>query len=386
MRIERLIVAGLRASGSGYPNADRTLKLLSEDGRVDVCDLGKPLPPDLHLWTLRTLATHKKALALVKLGLGNLLSLIRVIGATRGRKEPVYVPYPSLFFMWLASWMPASTRPRCIVDAYISVWDTMFRDRSRARESSLASRWVKGIEARALRAATLVLVDTQANRACLIDDFGLEPERVRSLPLAIDEDAFLAVPPRPTVGDEDVVRVLFVGTLIPLHGVSVILAAMRRLLDDPSQRARFHFRFIGDGQLGYLLEEFVAHHDARHVSWVREWRPLHAIASEIEGSDICLGVFGGAGKAARVLPFKLYMYMAAGRAIISQTAMSLPADAPMPPVVLVEPTDEAALVDALTALATDRERRHRLAEDGRAYYRNWLGGERVLDAWRRNLS
>ncbi|MBW8807371.1 MAG: glycosyltransferase [Lysobacter sp.] len=386
MKIERLIVAGLRASGSGYPNADQTLKLLSDDGCVAVRDLGKPLPPDLHLWTLRTQAAHKKLLALVKLGLGNLLSLIRVVGTTRGGKDPVYVPYPSLFFMWLASWMPGPLRPHCIVDAYISVWDTMFRDRSQAQGNSLASRWIKRIEARALRAAALVLVDTQANRACLIDDFGLDPGRVRSLPLAIDEDAFLAVPPRPATVDDDVVRVLFVGTLIPLHGVCAIVAAMRRLLDDPSQRNRFHFRFIGDGQLGSLLEEFVARHDARHVSWVREWRPLQAIASEIEGSDICLGVFGGEGKAARVLPFKLYMYLAAGRAVISQAAMSLPDNAPMPPVVLVDSADEAALVDALAALAMDRDRRRRLAEDGRAYYRRWLSGERVLDAWRQILS
>lgn len=386
MRTEQLIVAGLRASGSGYPNADQTLKLLSRDGLVVIRDLGKPLSPGLHLWTLRTLSTHRKLLALIKLGLGNLLSLMRVVAAVRGRKTPVYVPYPSLFFMWLASWMPASMRPHCIVDAYISIWDTMFRDRDRTNGNSRASRWVKRIEARALRAAAMVLVDTQANKTCLIDDFGLDRDRVLSLPLGIDEDAFLAVPPRPRDGEDDVVRVLFVGTLIPLHGVSVILAAMRRVLNDPLQRDRFHFRFIGDGQLGPLLEEFVAHHDPRHVSWVREWRPLQAIASEIGDADICLGVFGGEGKASRVLPFKLYMYLAAGRAVISQAAMSLPGSAPPPPVVLVESADEAALENALTVLAMDRGRRHRLAEDGRAYYRNWLSGGRVLDAWRQLLS
>ncbi|MFQ6310452.1 hypothetical protein, partial [Lysobacter capsici] len=98
MRTEQLIVAGLRASGSGYPNADQTLKLLSRDGLVVIRDLGKPLSPGLHLWTLRTLSTHRKLLALIKLGLGNLLSLMRVVAAVRGRKTPVYVPYPSLFF------------------------------------------------------------------------------------------------------------------------------------------------------------------------------------------------------------------------------------------------------------------------------------------------
>ena len=380
-----LIVAGLRASGSGYPNAEQTLRQLQAHGIARLRDLGKPLPPQLHLWKLRGLSPLRQLWTLARLGLGNLLSLLRVLLAARGRAVPVYVPYPSLFFMWLASWLPARLRPRCIVDAYISIWDSMFRDRARGGDSA-ASRWVRRIEARALRAAAVVLVDTEANRQAMIDDFGLDPQRVRSLPLAIDSDAFLAIDDAAARGDGPL-RVLFVGTLIPLHGVPAIVDAVRRLSADPAQRGRFAFRFVGDGQLGPALEAFIAEQaaaggDGARIDWVRDWQPLSTLAQEIAAADICLGVFGGDGKAARVLPFKLYMYLAAGRAVVSQAKSSLPQGAPPPPLIAVASADGAELARALAALADDPARRVALGRQAREYFHAHLAPARLMALWR----
>lgn len=391
-----LIVAGLRAVGSGYPNAEQTLALLQTHEVARIRDLGRSLPPRLHLWTLRHLSPIKQLWALAGLGWGNLLSLLRVLWAVRGSSTPVYVPYPCVFFMWMASWLPRAARPHCIVDAYISVWDTMFRDRDRSGDASVASRWIKRIERRALSAAAMVLVDTEANRLAMIEDFGLPAGQVRSLPLAIDEAPFLTIPAS-VAGAGKPLRVLFVGTLIPLHGVPGILSAIRELLNDERQADRFRFRFIGDGQLGPVLNDFIAEHgaaegdgaehdigehDRARVSWVRDWQSLNTVAAEIADADICLGVFGGDGKAARVLPFKLYMYLAAGRAIISQTKMSLPHGAPPPPVLTVDAAHATGLARGLVALADDVEGRVSLAEQARAYFSAHLASTEVVRAWR----
>jgi glycosyltransferase involved in cell wall biosynthesis len=374
-----LIVAGLRASGEGYPNAEQTIRLLQEQGDCRIRDLGQALPPDLHLWKLSRLPPHRQLLALARLGLGNLLSLARVLRVATPQSR-VYVPYPSVFFLWMLSFLPGSWRPYCIADVYISVWDSMFRDRASGGGDSAASRWIKRIEARALRAAARVLVDTEGNRSRLIEDFGLAAERVRSLPLAVDATPFRAVSAyMPLPGG---LNVLFVGTLIPLHGVPTILDAVQRLLDAPAQRDRFRFRFIGDGQLGSRLNEFVQRNDPDKVSWVREWQPLDRVAQEIAGADICLGVFGGHGKASRVLPFKLYMYLASGRAVVSQTAISLPANVPLPPIESVALDDAGALADALIALADDPKRRTELAHAASGYFDSWLSGEAVVRAWK----
>ena len=373
-----LIVAGLRASGEGYPNAEQTIRLLAEQGEYRIRDLGHALPPDLHLWKLSRLPPHRQLLALARLGLGNLLSLVRILRAATPQSR-IYVPYPSVFFLWLLSWLPNSRRPHCIADAYISVWDSMFRDRAGNGGDSAASRWIKRTEARALRAAAQVLADTEANRDRLIEDFGLDPKRVRSLPLAINAAPFRIAPAY--APQTPALNVLFVGTLIPLHGVPTILDAVQRLLDAPAQRDRFRFRFVGDGQLGERLSEFVQRHDPEQVIWIREWQPLDRVAQEIAAADICLGVFGGHGKASRVLPFKLYMYLASGRAVVSQAAMSLPANTPVPPIESVAPDDADALADALIALADDPQRRTELAHAASGYFDSWLSGAAVVRAW-----
>lgn len=377
-----LHVAGIGLRGSGYPNARRTIDLLQQTSGLRVFESERWLPESMHLWRL---AQGPKRLALRQLlilGLGNVASLLRVMGKIGRNGGPVYLPYPSIFFLWWASWLPRRWRPVCIADAYVSVWDSFVRDRGGAREYALASHLIRRIERRALRAATVVLVDTQANRAMLVDDLEVEPRNVRSLPLAIEEDRFLRLDRYCVSPGRRRLRVLFVGTLIPLHGIPVILEAMRQLLADD----RFEFRILGEGQQSDLVERFMADHPSHTVSWVRGWSALDEVAAEVGAADICLGVFGGGQKAARVLPFKLYMYLAAGRPIISQSLLSTPEGVPDPPMEAVAPADAGALVDAILRLAGDAARREHLGAMATAYYRQWLSNQRVVDSWLRLLS
>jgi len=227
----------------------------------------------------------------------------------------------------------------------------------------------------ALRAASLVLVDTEASREMFIVEFGLERTAVRSLPLAIEEEVFLRVQsPRLAAGK---IRVVFIGTLIPLHGIDTILGAFGMLADDE----RFDLRLIGDGQEATKVEAFLATGHARgRVTWVRDWHSTDQMASELALADICLGVFGGAGKAARVLPFKVYMYMAAGKAVITQSLYSLPEGCPALPVAHAD--SALALAEKIKALSDDSEATLKLATASRAYYAMWLSNARVLNTWK----
>ncbi len=307
---------------------------------------------------------------------GNAISLMRMLTSARGRGAPVYVPYPSMFFMWMLSWLPRRLRPYCIVDAYISVWDASFRDR--ARGEGPAARIVHAFEARALKAASVVLVDTVANARHFVEDFDIEPARLRAFPLAIDEDQFLAVPPR-TDAESDVLRVLFVGTLIPLHGIEQILEAARELA---GSHPMVRFRIVGDGQLGSLIERFIEENPHVELEWVREWCDLDTVAAQIARADVCLGVFGGDRKAARVLPFKLYMYLAGGRPVVSQPKGSTPDGVPAPPVVAAEPAIPGSIASAIVHLLEQGPaERARLGRAAREFYLANLSNAEVMRRW-----
>lgn len=382
--MRRIVVAGMRASGDGYPNAGRTIAILGDQSVGDVVDLGDRLPSGLHLWRLRSLPVMSRVVQGVRLVAGNAKSLGRLLAVAR-RVDIAYVGYPAMFLLALARFVPAFIRPRLVADAYISVWDSAINDRGGVNTSG--GRVLRRLEAFALRAAWRVLVDTEANRNFLVDQLGLDPARVVSMPLAIDAVPFLNA--RPQRGDDDTVTILFSGSFIPLHGIEVILEAARQMRD----RTDIKFVLQGDGQLSAALEGAILEGCAHNMEWQRSWLPLPAVADLVGNAHICLGVFGGEGKAARVLPYKVYQALAAGRTVVTQAGYSLPFGVPPPPVISVptpsasDPETPASVLAAiLRRLADDHLCRKVHGQEAAVYFDRWLSEAAIASAWQKLLA
>lgn len=373
-----LHVAGTGLRGSGYPNATQTLRLLRERTGWDIRDRSRWMPEGATLWQLLGGGRLRSLLQVARLLALNAIEAVRILGDAEARRAWVYVPYPCVFLLWWMSWVPRRVRPRLVADAYISLWDAAFRDRGAGAVGGVASRMLRAFESRALRTADRVLVDTVANRDWFIAEFRIAPSRIRSVPLATDPGSFPDVPAAAPAAPAGPARVLFVGTLVPLHGIEVVSRAARLL---HGRGAPLGFVFVGDGQDRAALVRLVADLPAHRVHWEREWQSPDAIARRMREADICLGVFGGDGKAARVLPYKIYLALAAGRPVVTQRDHSLPQGLPPIPAVLVAPTADG-LADALQALAADPERRAALAAAARAYFDTYLGPDALAAIWR----
>lgn len=377
--MRRLWIAGVAVHGDGYPNATNTVALLKSFVGWTVCDQSDWLPTGTRLWHLVRGPAWQRVRLMLRLVAGGLVQAARLC-IRSGPEDIAYLPYPAPLTLWWLSVMPRRWRPRCVADAYISLWDTMFRDRGGGNVNGIVSRIVRRFEARSLRVASLVLVDTEANRQQMIADFSLPVRNVRSMPLAINERLFSPSGRDPAPAGKRA-RILFVGTLVPLHGIDVVLAVAAEL----SKSDGVEFRLIGDGQQSALVEAFVRNGPAG-FTWVRDWTTLSGIAREIEEADVCLGVFGGGGKAARVLPFKLYYALAAGKAIVTQAAHSLPDGLPPLPAVLVEGEDSKQLARnaaaAIRTLLDSRAERVALGECAGRYFEEHLSSRAIRTAWR----
>src|SRR5581483_6871504 len=124
--------------------------------------------------------------------------------------DAVIVGYPGHLDVGAAR-RAAEGRP-LVFNPLVSVCDTLVGDRGRFRAGSLAARALRAIDRRAFGAADLVVSDTAAHaEVCFV---------------GAEERVF-----RP--GWEGGGPVLFVGKLIPLHGLDTILAAARLAPDVP---------------------------------------------------------------------------------------------------------------------------------------------------------
>lgn len=368
----RILVAGAGLRGSGYPNACNTLRMLRNTQQIEVVECGRWLPEGTHLWKIANGPRPTAFLFLARLLSANILSAIRLLLEHRSG-DWAYIPYPGIFLLWLISWVPRRWRPRCISDTYITLWDSLYQDRNLGVATSRFARLLLRIETRALHAAECLIVDTQANAEHIHRLFGIPHERIVALPLALDASGIPA-PGLRNRAAHDKIRVLFIGTFVPLQGTTVIAQA----IDALRGRDDLEFVLIGDGQQADEAAHWLQRNPA--VTWLRGWHPPEILAQHLADADICLGVFGGAGKAARVLPFKLYMALAAGKAIITQPRYGLPDGVPPLPVMQAEP-DPGALAAAITALAQDGQQRKHLGDQAALYFKEYLSATALARGW-----
>src|SRR5579859_6660610 len=262
-----------------------------------------------------------------------------------GRPDAVVVGYLGHFDVHLARLLYPRRRVPIVLDHLISAANTA-KDR-RIAGGGLKQRLLTVIDAAALRAADIVVVDTE-------EHLEIVPEKYLSKAVVVHVGAptpwhQAAVEPAataPSTTGSGPLKVVFYGLYTPLQGTPVIGEALGRLAGAPVE-----VTMIGGGQDEAETKRAAAANQS--VRWL-DWVPAAELPAVVASHDVCLGIFGTSDKALRVVPNKVFQGAAAGCAVItSDTAPQrrVLGDA----AVLVPPGDPVALADALLRLADDRE-------------------------------
>jgi glycosyltransferase involved in cell wall biosynthesis len=275
----------------------------------------------------------------------------------------VIVGYPGHFDL------PAARRAArgapVVFNPLVSLADTFVDDRARFRPGSFAARALTAIDRRAFRSADLVVFDTRAHGDHLAELAGLDPAHVAVCFVGAEERVF-----SPGWAPSEPFTALFVGKLIPLHGLEAILGAARLTPELP-------FRIVGSGQLDKLLANRPA--NVEHVPWVEYDR----LPDELHRAGCALGIFGTSGKAQRVIPNKAFQALACGTPLVTAdtpAARELLVDGES--ALLVSPGDAHALADALRRVAADPDLAQRLSAGGHDAYREHASEEVLGARWR----
>jgi glycosyltransferase involved in cell wall biosynthesis len=306
-----------------------------------------------HKWSLGARAAVEVGVAETRL----------LLGSRRERFDALIVGYPGHFDLPAAKRI-ARGRP-VLFNPLVSLHETLVEDRRRFSPRSPAAAMLRRVDRIALRHADLVVADTEQNARHLAALGGVPQERFAVCFVGAEERLF-----RPGWQPAEEFRVLFVGKLIPLHGLETILAAAALAPEIP-------FRIVGDGQLEPLL-----HGRPANVEWI-EWIEYQDLPEQYQRAGCALGVFGTSAKATRVIPNKAFQALACGAPLVTgdtPAARELLRDGES--AVLVPPGDAAALAAAVRRLAGDLERRGELARAGLAAYRRHASEQVLGERWR----
>ncbi len=320
------IAEGLAARGVDVVNCNIPLGLSTAD-RVDM--LAKP-------WKAGALAVR-----LASRWLGLAAKARRL-----GRPDAVVVGYLGHFDVHLARLLYRRGKVPLVLDHLISAAGTA-RDR-RISGGGLKQRLLTLIDSAALRAADIVMVDTEEHLETV-------PERYRQKAVVVyvgaPEPWHAAAAEASAADVSGPLKVVFYGLYTPLQGTPVIGEALGRIAGAPVE-----VTMIGRGQDEAATKRAAAANTS--VRWL-DWVPAAELPALVAAHDVCLGIFGTSDKALRVVPNKVFQGAAAGCAVItSDTAPQRRVLGTVPQesgAVLVPPGDPAALADALLRLAGDRD-------------------------------
>jgi glycosyltransferase involved in cell wall biosynthesis len=255
------------------------------------------------------------------------------------RPDVVVVGYLGHFDVHLARLLFRRGRVPVVLDHLIGASDT---GRDRRLDGGFRQVLLRMIDSAALRAADIIVVDTEEHLAALP---GRHKTRAVVVPVGAPSAWYNAARDLPSSAAGPL-RVVFYGLFTPLQGTPVIGAALGRLAGTPVE-----VTMIGRGQDEAQAKAAAGTNPA--VRWL-DWVPAAELPALVAGHDVCLGIFGTGEKARRVVPNKVFQGAAAGCAIVtSDTAPQrrVLGDA----AILVPPGDSDALAATLLRLADDRD-------------------------------
>jgi len=330
------------------------------------CDMGKPrsrimvaaarevgievVPCRVALWEgiedkSRLKGWRRKLMLVLRASVAWPVLMVRYLAI--GRHDAVWVGYPGPWDV-LAVWPLARLRRRPIVwDLFISLYDTVVRDRALVSPGSLRARFLSVSERWAARAADRVVLDTATHGRVLAELLSIPEHKLANVFVGAEQRWFF---PLPRKVPEEPIRVLFYGQCIPLHGMRTIVEAAATLGPE------FAFHLIGDGQEGASIRRHIAERQIAIWRW-DDWVPYERLREAMAEADLVLGIFGTSAKAASVIPNKVFQAILCDKPIITRDSPAIRelVGETREGIVLVPAGDPGALAAALVQF---RDRRH----------------------------
>lgn len=353
----KILYFGIYSKGIEYPRNNNLIRGLRLNG-VDVVEAHFELAGSFQ----RRMDIVKNPLEFARFFLGLIASFIALMWKVMWspRVDAVIVGHPGYFHIHLAWFLRFLFQRRVVLvyDVFIPLYEMLIEDRGLLKSDSLFARLIHQFERSCCRYADLCLIDTEEHCQYIVKEYSLFPEKVSRIFVGSTIDQNFD---SPRVVSHEIFRILFVGTYIPLHGIDIILKAIRYLAGDPDIR----FSLVGSGQLREKMESLARKWEFSNVMF-QDWIPTEHLGAFIRSFDLSLGIFGITPKTARVIPSKIYDICAAGVPFIT-------ADTPAVREVfkhgenayLIPAGNPEALAEAIRYLKANRNLRDKIAEGAR---------------------
>lgn len=231
------------------------------------------------------------------------------------RHDWVLLGYPAVMDVFVVALLARLRGAKVAMDWFISAYDTIALDRQLIGKHNPIAALIYLVEWSAVRLSNLVFMDTQAHADRMQALFGLPVGSVGRVWVGVETERF--APLEQSVARKGPFTVLFYGQFIPLHGISTIIEAANLMRDDDVD-----WVLIGQGQESARMEALLVESPLPRLQWIN-WVEYGELRSWLARADLALGIFGSSGKAASVIPNKVFQIAAAQRPLATRDSPAI---------------------------------------------------------------
>ena len=207
-------------------------------------------------------------------------------------------------------WVKQYSRAPVVFDPLISTFLTRVVDYGHYHKAPMKYLF----DLTTLRKADLLISDTLEMKKYYSRRYGIAEDRIGVVQDGYITDEFF---PTENKHSDAMFHAGFYGSFVPLQGADIIAEAAALLRNED-----IVFEIIGAGAMYASFERFIQKNKLNNVirhGWLRHDQLPDAIGR----LDLCLGIFGRSGKAARVVPNKLFHYAAKKKCIVTRESPAL---------------------------------------------------------------
>lgn len=241
-----------------------------------------------------------------KTGLSKYFDLIRKHKIIEGKYDAMIVGYPGFQSVILAKFL---TRKPIIFNAFVSLYDSMVCDRKLVGPHSFKALYYWLLDKISLSFSDISIFDTNEHIKYISEEFNIKTNKLRRVFVGADNKIFY---PRVIQNSTNAFKVIFCGHFIPLHGLEYIIGAAKIL----ENHRDIQFQIIGDGQEKSRIVKLKESLGLNNIYFEGNTSLFH-LAEKISEADVCLGIFGNTNKAKRVIPNKVFEYVAMNKPVIT---------------------------------------------------------------------
>ncbi|CAN5148560.1 hypothetical protein BH11PAT1_BH11PAT1_4580 [soil metagenome] len=271
--------------------------------------------------------------------------------------DAIYVGYPGHFDVLMAYPLAKIFRKKLIFNPLVIFYTGFVADQGILREDTMLAKLIKSGEKLLYYACDIVLADTPYQKDHLVEEFGVNPEKIKILPIGADDEIYQYSPRKNKTSK---IQVVYYGLYSPLHGVEYIVDAAEILRNN----TEITFVMVGKGN---TYEKTVEHAKNLNLSTIKFYPEVteENCFELLASADIFVGFLQKHPTVERAIPNKVYQGLALGKAVLTADAAVIRSTFTNKKNIYVcKPANAASFAEAVLDLQKNTMLRNDIAENG----------------------